>query len=109
MSGSACLLNAVLIHAEFARGGDDGSPSVVRQRNAICQSLGTRTLFGFTRDENLAAGFVRLGAFEEGYVAGDVGRKHILWIDDLGIDVKRQHTVAAEAVAAAGRIAAGGA
>ena len=67
------LLDAVLVHADLARGGENGGPGVVGQRDAVPGALGARALLGLAGDQDLAAGGRRLGALEVGNVAGDVG------------------------------------
>ena len=66
------LLDAALVDADLAGGGDDGGPGIVGQRDALGETLAARAVLGLAGGEDLAARRGRLGALEVGDVAGDV-------------------------------------
>ena len=75
LSSCTRLLDAALVDADLAGGGDDGRPrcrrAAARPRPGAACACAPRA----RRDQHLAAGRRRLGALEVGDVAGDVGRE----------------------------------
>src|SRR6187397_1478880 len=92
------LLDAPLVDADLAGGGDDGGPGVVGERDALGQALLARAVLWIAGCQHLAPGRGRLGALEIGDVAGDVLGEEAVGVHHRRIDVEREHAVAAEAI-----------
>src|SRR6185503_8454230 len=92
------LLDAALVDADLAGGGDNGGPRVVGERDAFGEALLARAVLGIAGCQHLAPGRGRLGALEVGDVARDVLGEEALGVHHCRIDVEREHAVAAEAI-----------
>src|SRR4051795_10102641 len=102
-SCGARQLDAALVDAERAGGGDDGRPGIVGQRNALGETLPARSVLGLAGGEDLGPRRDGLGTLEVAEVTRDIRREEPFGIDHRGVDVERQHAVAAErALALAG-------
>src|SRR5262245_62444550 len=95
-SHRTCLLDAALVDADLAGGGDDGGPGIVGRRDALGEALLARAVLGLAGTQHLATLLDRPGTLEVGDVARHVLGKEALGIDYRRIDIEREHAVAAE-------------
>src|SRR6516162_18131 len=86
-------LDAHLADAELARSIHYRHPSLIRQGDAVLAALGAGLPFRIAGDQHLLDAGDRLGRANEREIAGYLLVEHVAGIDNIGVDVKRQHAI----------------
>src|SRR6516162_1220853 len=86
-------LNAHFADANLTRGVYYRRPGIVRQGDAVPGALGAHFALGIARDQHLFDTCNRLGCPDEIDVTRDLAVEEVGGVDDIRVDIERQHTV----------------